>query len=157
MPSIHKPNLVAAGVRRYLLSFGMSVLPCSGMRVQLLRLCGVSIGKGCYVGFNVMPDTNYPYMINIGNDVTISHGCSLITHTQTPASAAKLSTYFNKVDKIQIHDGAWIGMHSVILPGADIQQDCMIGAGSVVPSMTTLPNSVYAGNPIKFKKHIGLQ
>jgi len=152
-----KPNLIASGLRRYLLTLGMGILPFSKMRIQLLRLCGVQIGEGCYIGFNVMPDTNYPHLIDIGNNVTISHNCLLITHTQTPVSKAKLSMFFDKIDKIKIYDGAWIGMSSVILPGAKIQQDCMIGAGSVVPSMTTLPNSVYAGNPIKLKKYISFQ
>ena len=97
-----KPNLIASGLRRYLLTLGMGILPFSKMRIQLLRLCGVQIGEGCYIGFNVMPDTNYPHLIDIGNNVTISHNCLLITHTQTPVSKAKLSMFFDKIDKIKI-------------------------------------------------------
>ena len=134
--------------------FGMCLLPFSSARVWLLRICGVKVGKGCYIGFNVFADTNYPSLIVISDYVTISHNCSLVAHSQTPVKQSFLSTIYNSVKPITIEEGAWIGMNVTILPGAYIKQNCLIAAGSVVPSMITSPFSVYAGNPLRFIKYL---
>ena len=76
-------SLISAGIRRYILFTGMNLLPFSFLRIYLLRFCGIKVGKGCYVGFNVIPDTNFPELIKIGKKVTISHNVNLITHTAT--------------------------------------------------------------------------
>lgn len=145
-------SLINSALRRYLLMFGMCLLPFSLARVWLLRICGVKVGKGCYIGFNVIVDTNYPSLIVIGNYVTISHNCFLVAHTQTPVKQSFLSTIYNSVKPITIEEGAWIGMNVTILPGAHIKQNCLIAAGSVVPSIVTSSFSVYAGNPLRLIK-----
>ena len=146
--------LAAAALRRYAMLIGMNILPLSTMRVWLLRLCGVTIGTDCYVGFGVMVDTNYPNLIKIGNHVTVSHGCTFITHTQSPVHFSPLKDAVNDVREIVIHDGSWIGLKVILLPGVTIRTNCLIGAGSVVPALETKPNSLYAGNPARFKKYI---
>jgi acetyltransferase-like isoleucine patch superfamily enzyme len=151
---LKSPSLINCALRRYALMFGMSLLPLSSARAWLLRICGVKVGKGCYIGFNVIADTNYPSLIIIGDHVTISHNCSLIAHTQTPVKQSFLSTIYNSVKPITIEEGAWIGMNVTLLPGAYIKQNCFIAAGSVVPSMTTSSFSVYAGNPLKLIKYL---
>ncbi len=148
------PSLINSALRRYALMFGMCLLPFSSARVWLLRICGVKVGKGCYIGFNVITDTNYPASIVIGDYVTISHNCSLVAHTQTPVKQSFLSTIYNSVKPITIEEGAWIGMNVTVLPGAHIKQNCLIAAGSVVPSMITSSFSVYAGNPLKLIKQL---
>ena len=146
--------LAAAALRRYVMLIGMNILPLSIMRVWLLRLCGVTVGADCYVGFGVMVDTNYPNLIKIGNHVTISHGCTLVTHTQSPVSYSALKKTINDVREIVIHDGSWLGLNVILLPGAIVRTNCLIGAGSVVPALETKANSLYAGNPARFKKYI---
>jgi acetyltransferase-like isoleucine patch superfamily enzyme len=126
---------------------GMSLLPLSCLRVWVLRLCGVKIGRGCYIGFNVICDTNFPSLIEIGNNVTISHNTLVYAHTATP-TASYLSTVYDDIKKVKIGDGAWVGASCTILPGAIVADNCMIGAGSVV-SKTTTSFTLYAGNPCK--------
>jgi len=146
--------LIAAALRRYLLAIGMNLLPLSSMRAWLLSLCGVKVGKSCYIGFGVMVDTNHPHLIIIGSGVTISHNCTLVTHTQTPIKDVPLSEAINHIRPIKIMDGSWIGLNSVILPGAIIAENTFIGAGSVVPAITTRPGCLYAGNPCKLRRSI---
>jgi acetyltransferase-like isoleucine patch superfamily enzyme len=44
----------------------------------------------------------------------------------------------------------WIGCNSVILKGAEIPENCVIAAGSVVSGRLPKPDSVYVrNNPIK--------
>ena len=145
-------RLLKSAIRRYIISIGMFWLPFSFLRVWLLRFCGVKIGKGCYIGFNVICDTNFPEMLEIRNHVTISHNTLIFTHTITP-SKCKLSTIYRQIKKVKICDGAWVGANCTILPGVKISENSMVGAGSVV-SKDTQPNCLYAGNPCKRIKEL---
>lgn len=144
--------LIKAAIRRYAMSIGMAAVPFSFVRVLLLRACGVTVGRGCYIGFNVVCDTNYPELVTIGDNVTISHNCMLITHTATPAQSF-LGKFYRGAAQIKIENGAWIGANSTILPGILIGKDCMIGAGSVV-TRSTDERSLWAGNPCRRIKTI---
>lgn len=147
-------GLVLIAARRYLMALGMAGIPFSKLRVFLLKMCGVKLGRGCYIGFNVICDTNFPHLITIGDRVTISHNTLIFTHTATPAKS-RLAKIYNQKKPVCIGSGAWIGANCTILPGVVIGQDCMIGAGSVV-TKSTEPSSLYAGNPSKKIKSLQL-
>lgn len=49
---------------------------------------------------------------------------------------------------IRVGDGAWIGARSIILPGADIGDDCIIAAGAVVRGQC-LAGKAYGGVPAR--------
>lgn len=146
-PASALQRLAIAALRRYLMMVGMFLLPFSSLRVLVMRLCGVRIGKGCYVGFNVAFDTNFPSLIRIGRNVTISHNVSIYTHTATPAES-RLAGVYDDTAPVVIGDGAWISANALVLPGVEIGPDCMIGAGSVV-TKSTEAGSLYAGNPAR--------
>ena len=136
------------------MTFGMAILPLSRLRVFLLRICGVRVGKGCYLGFNVICDTNYAELVTIGDHVTISHDTVIYAHTASPVESP-LSELYNQVRPVTIENGAWIGAGCIVLPGVTIARDCMVGAGSVV-ARSTEPCSLYAGNPCKKIKALSL-
>ena len=70
------------------------------------------------------------YECNIGSDVTVGHGC--IIHACT------------------IHDKSLIGMGSVILDGAIVETNVIVGAKSLVPSGKKLESGyLYMGSPCK--------
>jgi acetyltransferase-like isoleucine patch superfamily enzyme len=139
--------LIKAAFRRYFMMIGMSLIPFSAMRVMVLRICGVKVGRDCYIGFNVICDTNFPELIRIGDAVTISHNCMLISHTQTPCDSW-LGKLYHLRASVNVGNGAWIGACCILLPGVAIGDDCMIGAGSVVTKSTD-KRSMWAGNPIR--------
>lgn len=49
-----------------------------------------------------------------------------------------------------IHDFTLVGMGAIILDGAEIGEECLIGAGAVVAPRTQIPpRSLAVGNPAK--------
>lgn len=49
---------------------------------------------------------------------------------------------------VKLHKGCWIGANSIILPGVEIGENSVIGAGSVV-NKSIPPATVVSGNPAK--------
>ena len=106
---------------------------------------GVKIGKGCLICSN--PVTREPFLVEIGENTTISTGVSFITHD----NSVKL-LFPGKTDvfgKITIGDNCFIGQNSTLLYGVTISDNVIIAAGSVVTRSITESNVIYAGNPAK--------
>lgn len=88
-------------------------------------------------------DGNYPYLISVGNNVTLSH-CSILAHD----ASTKMYLGKSKIGKVVIGNNVFAGYESVILPNVTIGNDVIIGARSVVTK--DIPNnSIVAGNPAK--------
>ena len=51
-----------------------------------------------------------------------------------------------------IHDGVWIGMRAIIMPGVQIGEGAVIAANSVV-TKDVAPYSIVGGNPAVFIKN----
>ena len=55
------------------------------------------------------------------------------------------------VGNINIGNDVFIGAKAIILPGLEIAEGCVIGAGAIL-TKDTEPYGIYAGNPAKFIK-----
>lgn len=109
------------------------------------RNSGMSVGNNCNICCNIM--TTEPYLVSIGNNVTISGDVQLITHDN---SVCKI--YGDGRDlfgQISICDNCFIGAGCIIMYGVTIPSNCIIGAGSVVSKSLNKSDYIYAGNPIK--------
>lgn len=94
--------------------------------------------QGCYI------DPTHCYLIEIGNDVTFSIRVVLLSHD---ASMKKTNGY-TKLGRIKIGNHCFIGANTTILPGVEIGDNSIIGAGSVV--VNCVPEGmVAAGCPAK--------
>lgn len=124
--------------------------------VNIARSLGVKFGAGC----KFLDDPFYlfgtePYLIELGDNVELTNGVSLITHdgsmwvlrNKYPEICSKLDFF----GKITIGSNVFVGVKSIILPGVTIGSNVIIGAGSVVTK--NIPdNCVYAGVPARFIK-----
>jgi len=119
---------------------------------KLLKFVGVKIkGIPRYISYKVKFDTFE--LIEIGDRVVISERVILLTHDYTFTTALisigempSRDVSFNS--KIVIGNNVFIGMCVTVLPGTQIGNNVIIGAGSVVRG--SIPeNSVYIGNPGK--------
>ena len=113
-------------------------VPDSRLRVLFLRAMGLNIGKRCYVGYSVTVDRFFPHLITIGDNVTITDKVSVMTH--------ELKT--TRKSQVIIRKGVKIGLNVTILPGVEIGEASIIGAGSVVTDSIP-PHSVAYGTPAK--------
>ena len=88
-----------------------------------------------------------PYLVEIGDDVTIAAGTALLTHDNSVIKCDLDATdYFGR---IVIGDHCFIGVKSILLPGVVLGERTIVGAGSVVTKSFPQGNVVIAGNPAK--------
>lgn len=118
---------------------------------NILRREGISIGKGTiFYGPNTQTiDRQRPWMLKIGEYCKITKGCTILTHDYSRSVLRR--AYHDIVCEAGmtvIGDNVFIGMNSIILMGAHIGNNVIIGAGSVV-SGTIPDNVVVAGNPAR--------
>ena len=105
---------------------------------------GMKVGKDfvCYSMSGIDPSN--PQLIEIGDNVLISSGVTLLTHDA--------STLFvncgTKLGKIKIGNHVFIGAKTIILCNVEIGDNVIVGAGSVV-SKNLEAGGVYVGSPAR--------
>ncbi len=119
--------------------------------VEYLRKCGVSVGKGTWFvkPKNTSVDVQNADFVEIGENVCITDGVTILAHDWSYSVIARAFHDAPGQQKVtHIGNNVFIGTHAIILIGADIGDNVIIGAGSVVTGKVE-SNSVYAGNPAK--------
>ncbi|HFI0777009.1 TPA: DapH/DapD/GlmU-related protein [Streptococcus suis] len=119
--------------------------------IKYLRNKGISIGEGTVI-FNPQRtwiDETRPWMIEIGNDVQIPDGVTILTHGYDWSVLKGLyGNVLGSAGKVNIGNNVFIGMNSTILKGVTIGDNVIIGANSLVTK--NIPsNTVVAGNPTR--------
>jgi acetyltransferase-like isoleucine patch superfamily enzyme len=105
-----------------------------------LRRQGARIGKDCWIcSDQVLAE---PYLLEIGDHVTVSVGTAFVTHDGSADPDVGIATY----GRISVGDETFVGCNCIILPGTIIGRNCIVGAGSVVRG--TIPDgTMVMGNP----------
>ena len=117
----------------------------------------VIIGDECSIWFNTVlrGDVN---SIRIGNRVNIQDGS--VIHTLYEKSVSILGDDVSighnvTIHGATIHDGALIGMGSVVLDHAEVGEGALVAAGSVVLGKTIIkPGEMWGGTPAKVIKMV---
>jgi len=121
-------------------------------KVQYLRSLGVRIGDGCDLLNSIENYGSEPWLIQIGNRVTVTSGTWFITHDASSrlfrSTLPDHSKFGNRFGRILIHDNCFIGINSIILPNVQIGPNSIVGAGSVV-TKDVAPNIVVTGVPAR--------
>lgn len=117
----------------------------------LLQRLGVKWGGGKprFIAASVKFDTFN--LITIGERTTISSNTILLTHDYSYTNALIAVGQMPKTDvgivrPITIGRNVFIGMNVVVLPGTVVEDNVIVGAGSVIRGRLE-GDSVYVGNP----------
>lgn len=122
----------------------------------------VAIGRHTFIGNSSIVTAA---RVDIGDDVLISWGCTIVDHdSHSPEWARRRGDVraFHRGDKnwdsvairaVVIRDKAWIGFNVIILKGVTIGEGAVVAAGSVVTR--DVPDfTLVAGNPARVIRSI---
>jgi acetyltransferase-like isoleucine patch superfamily enzyme len=105
-----------------------------GQRCQISTGCFLGAGEGG---------------LTLGDDVLVSPNCTILTGTyQFDRLDVPLQEQGTVSKATRIGHRVWIGSNSVVLAGADIGDDVIVSAGSVVSGRIP-PRTIVLGNPAK--------
>jgi acetyltransferase-like isoleucine patch superfamily enzyme len=117
--------------------------------VRYFRNQGVEIGEGVEIfGANLFTFGSEPYLVSIGNQVTISHNVDFITHDGGLRVARARYPGAYLYGRIQVADYCFIGARCVLLQGARVGKGTVIGSGSIVTGEIP-PGVVAIGAPAR--------
>jgi len=132
------------GIKRYLLKL-LGKYNEKEEYIKLMVSRGLKLGREVDIFSEYPFDANYPWLISVGNYVTIAANVRILAHDASMGYETRMA----KIGRVEIGDYVFIGNGSVILCNCKIGNHVIIGAGSVVT--TDIPDGcVYAGNPAKF-------
>jgi acetyltransferase-like isoleucine patch superfamily enzyme len=150
----HHQNRLLFGIRflkNWLLERLASSFPIPSWRVKLHRMRGIRIGKGVYIGYDVIFDRIHPEQITIEDYVEIGDKCIISAHSR--GTLLLRDKYPRSVRPVRIGRGTWIAPGCIIIQGVDIGELSVIGTGAVV-TKSVPSNCLAAGVPAKVIKKI---
>jgi acetyltransferase-like isoleucine patch superfamily enzyme len=129
-----KKSSTLRGIKIRVLQLLARVAPGRTIRVFLHRARGVKIGKGVWIGYDVILETARPDLITIEDGASIS------------VRAMVIACFKEQNGGVRIGNHAFVGPGAIVLPGVLVGDGCVIKAGSVV-SLSISPGTIVEGNP----------
>jgi acetyltransferase-like isoleucine patch superfamily enzyme len=120
--------------------------------VGFARRIGVRVGQRCrFLGTDRSTFGSEPYLVTIGDHVTITDRVRFITHDGGVWIFRDEFPNIDIVAPIRVGDNVFLGLGSLIMPGVDIGSNVVVAAGSVV-TRSVPPDRVVAGVPARVIK-----
>ena len=123
-----------------------------GARLALYRAMGISIGRGAFIGLDTYLDCQFPELIVIEDDVTISFRVTVVVHDDARHMNGIIPGQLQgTVAPVTFRRGCYIGAGALILPGVTVGEGAVVAAGAVV-TRDVPPHKVVAGVPARVLK-----
>lgn len=100
-----------------------------------------------WIGVRTLIDNEFPELIKIGANVTISFDVNIMAHTEPPLTMQQ--RYMPRTEgAVEIKDNVFVGARAIILPGVTVNEWAVVAAGAVVTR--DVPSfAIVAGNPAR--------
>lgn len=122
-------------------------------RTYIHKMRGVNIGKGVYIGHEVMFDRVFTDQIFIGDHTSIGDRSIITAHANIPSDTRLRRIYPRKIMQTRIGKGVWIMPNVTIAPGVTIGDESVVATGAVV--VKDVPaRCLVGGNPAKIIKDL---
>jgi acetyltransferase-like isoleucine patch superfamily enzyme len=122
--------------------------------VKASKRLGVKIGNNCrLLGVSGRTFGSEPYLIKMGDNVTITGGVQFINHDGGVWIFRGEEPNIDVFGEVVIGNNCFIGMNSILLPGTRIGDNSIVAAGSVVKG-SFKSNSVIGGVPARIIKGV---
>lgn len=117
----------------------------------------VIVGKNTKILCNYLNFGSEPYLVEIGDNCTITSGVKFLTHDDSisvcfnkfkVSRCVEKNIYYEKLGRIKIKNNCFIGINSIIMPGITINSNVIVAAGSVVIKDIS-EGMIVGGNPAK--------
>lgn len=121
----------------------------SASYVAHLRSLGMVIGDNTviYAPRDCVIDETRPWMIEIGDNVSITQGVTILTHGYDwSVLKGKYGDVLGSAGRVVIGNNVFIGMNATILKGVTVGDNVVIGANSLI-NKDVPPDCVVVGNP----------
>ena len=111
----------------------------------------LQIGNGCFFGYRLCILVGAD--ISIGNKVLMASDITIVSenHSVNPEAELPYMKQKLRVAPVTIGDNCWIGDKVIILPGVNVGEGCVVGAGAIV-TKDIPPYSIAVGNPARVIK-----
>ena len=118
--------------------------------IEVCKQRGMKVGKDV-IFIEAPAFGSEPYLIEIGDRTKITAGATFINHDGAMYTIRSMEKYKDarNFGRIKLGKNCFVGNNCTFLPGAQMGDNCILGAGSVLNS--SMPdNTVYAGTPARF-------
>lgn len=116
----------------------------------------IEVAEGVNIWYNVSMRGDMSY-IRIGENTNIQDNSVVHTNLDQPCIIGKNVTVGHGaiLHACTVEDDCLIGMGSIVLDGATVEQGALVGAGCVVPPGKTVPSKhLVVGNPMKIVREL---
>lgn len=131
------------------LSWIIAKIKCKFLRSQkplidYYRSRGIKIGDDCLICSNL--SSREPFLITIGNNVTISTHVTFCTHDN---SGELIFPGRELYGRIKIGDNCFVGENTTLMYGIELGNNIIVAAGSIVTKSFSDENIIIGGNPAR--------
>lgn len=98
------------------------------INLKQLKKDGLKVGNNFNVQEGTIIDPGHCWLIEIGDNVTLAPRVHILAHD----ASMKKSLGYAKIGKVSIGNNVFLGASTIVLPNVRIDDNTIVGAGSVV-------------------------